>query len=319
MDIKRVLVPVDFSPPSNVAVNYGISLARQFRAKLTLLHVIESPAALMYTFPAGVDKIEKQNRERAERMMAALVAPEDQDDLDLQTIVKAGEIEEEIQAAVLEQNTDFVVMGTHGRRLLGRWFIGSVTQNMLRHMAVPVITVCRASRPLAFKRILFATDFSDYSAAGFQFATDLASATGARIVLAHVIEQRPAVSYETPEVAACFDEDRRRALEKAHIALAGLESAAKSRGVKIETIIAEGVPAEALLRIADENTVDLIAITVSSKGVIERALAGTTAERVIREAHVPVLSVPGIEVAKKTEVMTERGKKSDVPTTGKLK
>ena len=46
MHIKTVLVPVDFSPPSTVAVNYGISLARKFRSKLTLLHVIEPATAL---------------------------------------------------------------------------------------------------------------------------------------------------------------------------------------------------------------------------------------------------------------------------------
>jgi nucleotide-binding universal stress UspA family protein len=297
MNIERVLVPVDFSPPSNLAVNYGISLARKFRATLTLLHVVEPPTALMYAFPTGIDKAEKQRRERAERMLSALVGPEDQDDLDVRTVVKSGEIEEEIYSIIRDEHTDIVVMGTHGRRLLGRWFIGSVTQNLLRNMTVPVLTVCRAGRPLAFERILFATDLSEASFSGFRFVTDLASSVHACLILAHVMDKRPAVSFETPEVAACFDEERRSALELVHDRFAVLETEAHRHNLKPEKVIAEGVASDAILRIADEQAADFIVMTVEKKGAVARALLGTTAERLIRESHVPVLSIPATTIA----------------------
>src|SRR5215467_13148582 len=125
MRINRILVPVDFSPPSTLAVNHGIALARKFRSKLSLLHVVESPTALTYTFPTEAEKVERQRREQAEKMLPVLVSPEDQDDLDVRFLVRTGPIEEMIESAVHEENADAVVMGTHGRTLFGRLLIGS--------------------------------------------------------------------------------------------------------------------------------------------------------------------------------------------------
>jgi len=292
MKIKKVLVPVDFSPPSTQAINHAISLARKFHAKLFLLHVIEPSSALLAAFPNEGKKLERQRREQAERMLSALVSSEDQDNLDLEIIVKSGEIEPEISSAIREAEADLVVMGTHGRRLLGRWLIGSIAQHMLRKMSVPVLTVCHVSRPLSFKRILFATDLSETSAEGFRFALDLASMTGSALVVAHVIDKRPQVTYETPEVAAVFDEEQKRSLEETRATFTELESEGKRRNVKIEVVLSEGVAAEALPRIADENMVDLMIIPIRNMGRLERALLGSTAEPVIREAHVPVLSIP---------------------------
>jgi nucleotide-binding universal stress UspA family protein len=297
MHIKKVLVPVDFSPPSTVAVNHGILLARKFRAKLTLLHVIEPATALTYAFPTESEKAEKARFERAERMLAAMVGPEDQDDLDLQIAVEIGDIEAEIVRAVHVSQADIVVMGTHGRRLLGRWLIGSVTQALLRKVDVPVLTVCHVSRPLTLKRILFATDFCQSSTEDFDFALDLATGVNSGLIIAHVIQKRPPVTFETPDVAALFDAERRRVLQETRARFEKIKSAAIDRHVAVETVVAEGIPAEAILRVADEHEADVIVLGIRKKGRLERALLGTTAERVVREAHVPVLSVPTRAVA----------------------
>jgi nucleotide-binding universal stress UspA family protein len=292
MHIKHVLVPVDFSPPSTLAVNHGVSLARKFRAKLTLLHVIEPATALTYTFPTESEKALEARFERAERMLAAMLGPEDQDDLNLRISVTIGGIEPEIITAIHETHADIVVMGTHGRGLLRRCLTGSVTQALLRKVDVPILTVCHVGRPLEFKKILFATDISEPLAEDFQFVLEFAGAVDASIIAAHVIEKRPPVTYETPDVAAVFDAERRRVLEETRIAFEILERTARDRGISLEPAIAEGMPAVAIERIADEQEVDFIVLGIRNKGRLERALLGTTAERVVREAHVPVLSVP---------------------------
>ena len=103
MKIKNVLVPADFSPPSRLAVNYGVSLARQFRAKLTLMHVVESPPALGYPFGSENPKVEAAHREQAMRMLSALLAPEDQDDLDLQPRPVTQRVEADVIAGSMFQ------------------------------------------------------------------------------------------------------------------------------------------------------------------------------------------------------------------------
>jgi nucleotide-binding universal stress UspA family protein len=292
MLIKKILVPVDFSPPSTLAVNCGVALARKLRAKLTLLHVVESPAAFTYTFPAEIEKIEKQRTKQAEIMLPALVGAENLDNLDLGFIVRPADIEATIDSVIREEQADLVVMGTHGRGLFGRLFVGSVAETLLRKLTIPILTVCRVSSPLEFKTVLFATDLGDDSDSGFQFASELASATGASLVVAHVIDKRPVLTYETPEVKEVFDEERRQAISQTREKFAEFEAQAKRSKLEIATVLAEGEAAEALVRIADEHAADFIIVGIRKKGPIARTLLGSTAEPVIRAAHVPVLSVP---------------------------
>ena len=292
MRIKKVLVPVDFSPPSTLAVNHGVALARKFRATLSLIHVVESSSAPLYIFPAESDKVEAQRQDQAEKMLPLLVSDEDQDDLDVKFIVRAGDVEDVIHAVAGEEHADVVVMGTHGRGLFGRLFIGSVTQALLRKLGVPVLTVCRVSRPLDFKRILFATDFGPDSDKGFQIALDIAAETRAALTVAHAIDKRPGMTYETPEVQELFDEQRTEALKEAHDKFAQFKMKATRRDVSVKCVLAEGEAAETLVRIADETEADFIVLGLRNKGAMSRALLGSTAEPVIRAAHVPVLSVP---------------------------
>jgi nucleotide-binding universal stress UspA family protein len=301
MRITKVLVPVDFSPPSTVAVNHAVLLARRFRAKLTLLHVIEPSTALMYTFPTESEAAERQRCERAERMLGAMLGSEDQDDLDLETAVTVGDIPSEIELAARKKHADMVVMGTHGRGLFGRWLIGSVTQSLLRKINVPILTVCHATRPLSFKRILFATDFSEGSVEGLDLTMELAATLNATVVVTHVIDKRPIVTHETPEMTAVFDAEEKRFMEESRNAFKQIEAEARTRKVRVEAVLAEGIPADAISRIADENTVDFIVLAVSKKSRMDRILLGTTAEKVIRDANVPVLSIPVRHMAERSK------------------
>jgi len=287
MKIEHILVPVDFSPPSRLAVNYGVSLARTFRAKLTLMHVVESvPAAHAY---AAVNvTIEKRHREQAVRMLSALVASEDQDDLDLRIVIRVGDIKEQIADVIREERADILVMGTHGRGLFGRWLIGSITEGMLRNVSIPVLTVCRATKPLALNRLLFATDLSESAKEAFDFALELAGRLHSDVVALHAIDQR-GLTYAGPEMADyCRDQDRTEAKAKL-VEVAGEGSA---RMVSVEPLVVEGIPSEEILKAVETTEADVILLAVHKKRLVERAVVGTTAERVIREANVPVLSIP---------------------------
>jgi nucleotide-binding universal stress UspA family protein len=287
MRIENILVPVDFSPPSMLAVNYGISLARKFRARLTLLHVVEFPAASTIGFPSRNPTIDQKHREQAVRMLSALVGSEDQDDLDLRIVVKSGEIDNEIPTAISEHKADIVVMGTHGRGLIGRCFVGSVTQNLLRKISVPILTVSRVSRPLEFKRVLYATDLCT-SSREFGLVLELARNMNVTVVLLHCVEPVTVASGvgDMPPYVGGFDR------EEAGAKLAELVAEGNRHDVRVETVVVEGRPAAEILKAADSNDIDLVLLNIRPKGIIERAFLGTTAEQVIRESHVPVLSVP---------------------------
>jgi nucleotide-binding universal stress UspA family protein len=81
-------------------------------------------------------------------------------------------------------------------------------------------------------------------------------------------------------------------MDEAKARLATFRAQAERTKIKTETMLVEAAPAEAILKAADELVPDLILIAVQRKGLVERTILGTTAERVIREAKIPVLSIP---------------------------
>jgi nucleotide-binding universal stress UspA family protein len=264
MRVNNVLVPVDFSPPSKLAVDYGVALARAFHARLTLLHVVSPMTA----------SVDKNCARDVVTSLSALVSPEDQGDLDVAIAVKIGSVEEEIKTVVRERNVDFVVMGTHGRGLLGRMFIGSETERILRKIETPVLTVCHSTAGLNFERILFATDLSQAAEHAYRFVLDIAETHQSNVTIVHAVD-----------VPVDIDVIAKRALDD-------LVTIAESRGIKAESALVHGHPAEQILDIADTNNVDMIVLGIERRPFLERTLLGKTAERVIREAYVPVLSIP---------------------------
>ena len=118
MNIKNVLVPTDFSLPSRMAVNYGVALARKFQGKLTLVHVLGSKPSGAHVSEADKAKVDAEHREEAIRQLWALLVPEDQDDLDLQVVVKEGNIQKAIAATIEKERSEERRVGKECR---SRW------------------------------------------------------------------------------------------------------------------------------------------------------------------------------------------------------
>ena len=287
MDIRNVMVPIDFSEPSGVALEYGVALARIVGARLTLIHVME-PEPVLAATEGERERIELGRREAALQKVEKLVAPEDEDDLDLRIVIRSGNARKEIPATVDEQHVDIVVLGTHGRGRLGRLVLGSTTQGMLRKLQVPVMTVSHVMSPRPFRRILFATDLSDASHGAFTFALDMARKLRADILALHVMGAPTMAAGELGMTV----EPNESALEEVRRRLRNLAAEGKAQGITVQTSIADGAAATQIMEAAAENQADLILLAIESKGLIERTVLGTTAERVVREAGIPVLCVP---------------------------
>jgi nucleotide-binding universal stress UspA family protein len=292
---KKILVPVDFSEPSKKAVTYGLSLAEQFDAKLIIAHIVPESTALLYAFPTELTEVEKEQYAKAKNEINNLVPADRAVGLNLQTIVKIGNVESEVLGIVKDEAIDLVVLGTHGRRRLGRWFIGSVTEHMLRKVPVPVLTVSHLEPErhdvglVSLRRILYATDLSESSITGFQHAIEFARANGATLTVMHAIDDEDRLLWGPAWMAHL---DRAKLTEQMRNRLDELVERAKPSEIQIKTLVLEGKPFRKILEVAENYGMDIIVLNLQSKGVLERALLGSTAERVVRLASVPVLSVP---------------------------
>jgi nucleotide-binding universal stress UspA family protein len=215
----------------------------------------------------------------------------------LKTIVKIGHIEEDLLGIIDEESVDFVIMGSHGRRHFRRWFLGSVTEHILRKVPVPILTLSHledARYPFgggvtAFKRLLYATDLGESSAAGMEYATQLARQLSAELTVMTVVEYFNS-SYE---VAAYLDNERAERLRGTQKQLDAFVARQNPDGITVKALVVDGEASERILSVAKESNVDCIVLNLHSKSPLERAILGSTAERVVRLATIPVLSIPG--------------------------
>lgn len=282
--IKNIMVPVDFSEPSKKAVNYGLSLASEFESRLVLAHIAPFDA-LQY--------------ERAKMQLLKLIPADYRDRLDFEIIVKAGDIRGELLAAVDEKSIDLVIMGSRGRSYFERMLLGSVTERMLRKLHVPILTVSHLDPEkeihvpgiVPLHRIVYATDLSEGSELGLEFSIRLARGLEAHLTVVHALQALDIARYGM-ETAAFMPDYAAEARVQATEKLSKTVALVSDGSVPITTALVNGVPYEAVNRVAEQNDADLIVINLQGKGRLERALLGTTAERVIRTAKVPVLSLP---------------------------
>jgi universal stress protein A len=144
--IKRILVPHDFSETSEAAVRHAVALARNFGAQLYVLHVGEKAQSDFETeFPLGLDgAVCDATRERLHRILT----PAEQAELMPQFALRPGAPAHQIVQFAQDEDIDMIVMGTHGRGVIGHVVLGSVAERVVRTAPCPVLTV-RALRGFA--------------------------------------------------------------------------------------------------------------------------------------------------------------------------
>jgi nucleotide-binding universal stress UspA family protein len=279
MNIQNVLVPVDFSSASQMAVDFASTFAKSLHAQLTLLHV------------ASNDSAARQDANTRLQQLPKMLPSDGADGLAVHTRIRTGTVEDEICAAIEDESADIVVMGTHHHGLIRRLLGGTVAQDILRKMPVPLLTLSSSALPRSLTRILLATDLTESYRQGFLFALDLARTLGARLIVQYSIEPIP-MSYGGTMPGIDDPTDRKSLIEQARHKLSELESEGARQQVLVVSEVTEGAASEKILAAADESACGLIILTIHDKGVLERAFLGSTAERVVREARVPVLSFP---------------------------
>lgn len=140
MNLHHILVPVDFSEGTALALDYAIALGLKFSSKITLFHVLEPitppPDGLIMTYnPYDTAMAEEASRKL--RDLAASVAGKLQVDTDQTTGIPWDRIVEKAK----QRGVDLIIMPTHGRTGLKHLFLGSVAERVVRHAACPVLVV----------------------------------------------------------------------------------------------------------------------------------------------------------------------------------
>jgi nucleotide-binding universal stress UspA family protein len=145
MEIRSILVPIDFSECGNYALSYAASLARTFGASIICVHVIEPMVPIVgysgMTEPLPIADISDQLEDSAERELPKIAQCEECAGLELEELIVHGEAAVEIVRVSKERQVDLIVVSSHGRTGLGRILFGSTAEAVVRHASCPVLVV----------------------------------------------------------------------------------------------------------------------------------------------------------------------------------
>jgi nucleotide-binding universal stress UspA family protein len=203
---RHILFPVDFSKRCLAATPYVMSVARQFKARLTLLHVIQNPIEWyggvdgLYPIPADIQLMIQAAKKRLD---AFLEAPEPSAEVD--TLVEEGDPADCITFRAEQQGVDLIMMPTHGNGLFRNLLIGSVTAKVLHDAKCAVWTAAHTpdpqqSDPAEVQSILCAVDLKPESVNVIRFAHEMADVYHAKLRLVNAVpvaESRPEKYLET--------------------------------------------------------------------------------------------------------------------------
>jgi nucleotide-binding universal stress UspA family protein len=297
--LKSVLIATDFSKTSERPLRHALALARHYGSKFCLAHVVSAMGFRL----AGPDVVsaatdaawrDGRNLENDLVQSGALAG------LRHDVIVRLGDVWPQLEQVIRQEEVDMVVIGTHGRRGLGKLVLGSVAEQIFRHADCPVLTVgpgCGEESPAQTTRpvrpFLFATDFQETSLHALPCAISFANHFGARLVLLHVIPSVPMPS--GPKWCTAGDVMRMR--ESARMAgLRQLEALIPNHidwKVRPEFVVQFGSSSEKILQTADTLQADAIVMGLHRSGLIRRTahMPWATASEVVCRARCAVLTV----------------------------
>lgn len=140
--IKNILLPTDFSNLSLTAAEYAVELAKQYNAKIHLLHVLEKipPILTIRSLDLSQEKILKSIEEDAKKSLdGAVIKINKRNDIKIEPVLKKGIDYEEIVKYSKEYKMDLIVIATHGRTGILQTLIGSVAEKVIRYAKCPVL------------------------------------------------------------------------------------------------------------------------------------------------------------------------------------
>jgi nucleotide-binding universal stress UspA family protein len=138
--LATILHPTDFSKNSRVALDWALTWAQQFGARLIVLHVVPEFAAVYQLAPEEVERLSTHMQQIAEAEVRRLWQ-ERGGAVDYELVVTIGAPAQEIVRVATERQVDLVVIGTHGRTGLAHALLGSVADQVVRLAPCPVLTV----------------------------------------------------------------------------------------------------------------------------------------------------------------------------------
>jgi nucleotide-binding universal stress UspA family protein len=277
--LSRILVGVDFSDAAFDAFECALTLSARHNAELVVVHAVPHDEPFSWHARART-ALHEQLRLRAAR---AHVAFEER--------VQSGDPAEIVLLHARALRPDLIVVGTHQRRGFDRLRLGSVAARVAAKATAAVLLVPRHRQTKAtqpFRHVAVAVDFSAASERAVEHALALAASPGDRITLVHVV---PGATAGPRHTSCDAGHEQHRLIDVARERLHAVVPPERTVAV-IEVRVRGGQPAAEIRRAIEDIGADLLVVGTRKRGLVSRALFGTTASQLLKTVPVPMLTVP---------------------------
>jgi nucleotide-binding universal stress UspA family protein len=288
---KKLLVTLDGSSFSEWALNYAAGLSRRTGADLELASVHEPIPSFAY------DEWEAAAFEWTEEYLAkAKFSLSERLEVDVSAWVGSGQVVESLLGRASDIGADLIVAATHGRGAFTRAWLGSVADGLLRHAPQPLLLVRpekgeHAPEDPAFRKILVPLDGSDFSESVLDMAAEMARLYDGEIHLLRVVAYP--IEIASPYLPHTVQMNQEVVEEAKAAAKSYLREIAAGLEREVDTVhthvVVDSQAGAAICNECSEINADLVVMATHGRGGLKRALLGSTADKVIRSAHTPLL------------------------------
>jgi nucleotide-binding universal stress UspA family protein len=295
---RSILVPLDGSAFGEQALLVAIHLARRSGASLHLVLVhtafVHVESGLIYD-----DRVNRLLREQEQGYLEAVVKRwQAASPVPVTWTLREGLVADGIFEQVAASSADLIVMTTHGRGPLSRFWLGSVADNLVRRASIPVLllrpqeTAPDQAQELIFRHVLIPLDGSALAEQVLEPAVTLGQLLGADLTLLRIVKPVLFAGHD-PTVLRdpAVGQPATEQLEaEARAYLAGVAERLRAQALPVQTrVIVNTQPAAAILEQSLEPLGGIIALETHGRGGLTRALLGSVADKVVRGTTIPVL------------------------------
>lgn len=264
MERDIILVPTDFTPVADCALDHAIEIAKLFDHKICMLHVVSKKSSQCQRdrFQNRINKIAESNSERS--------------GIEISGMVEEGSIFDAISHTASKISAEFIVMGIHGKKGV-QHLLGSYAYKVVCSSKVPVMVVKKKHHHVGYKNIVIPIDFSYESTQKINKAIKFANYFNSIIHVIGVLGSKSSV----------FKIEKEALLKKIldYVDSAGAKA-------KAEVIIKPGADIhDEVLEYAERIDADLIMIVAEKSGRFTELFGKNDAEQIIDKAEIPILTV----------------------------
>jgi nucleotide-binding universal stress UspA family protein len=307
-----VLTPIDGSERALRAVPWAAMLAGSGGTVVLLRVIPPKPAyaegllALLGEGEDGVAQTEAAWTEVAQADIDEAAQALKGTGVTIERLIGAAEPEDAIVAGATERDVDMIAMASHGRGAIGRAIFGSVTDRVTRTATVPVFVLRVTDEETApapdLRRIVVPLDGSEIAERALPVAAEIAAQRHIPVSIVRAIDPVTAMPMTSgafggsPAISAdVVDQVWRESEAQAHATVHDAVARLKAEGLEATGAVLEGSPFFAISDATHPG--DLLVLTSHGRTGVQRWLMGSVAEKLVREASVPVILVPAMERA----------------------